>query len=399
MGNPGSNVDLVLTIGFSLITLIWIVVVLTSTYSIMRMRDLPATHEVDLDTDNPPKVTVVLAARDEEDHIENTIRSLLAQKHVDLSVVIVNDGSCDETPTILDRMAEAEDRMQVIHIDELPERWIGKCYALHRGTLKAHGRWILLTDADIRMTPDVIARAVASAESKRAHHICLMPNQQNATRLGQASLLMLFLGMPNAFNKANRDKQGVGFGAFNLVRVDALHDIGGFETLRMEVVDDHQLGHLLHNNGKRTCGFFAGHDVEMDFARTPADVVRALEKNAFAMIRYNIGIACLSAIITAAMVLGAVAGPFTGTFTGLAASAGFLGLIVPGIMFARRFNWPVSAGLLAPLGFIVMLTAGANSIVKTLWSGGVRWHDRFYPLDELRQGMVRLKNVRHTDSM
>lgn len=381
--------DLVLTIGFSLITLLWIVVVLASTYSITRLCDLPAIHAVDLDADDPPEVTVVIAARDEADHIENTIRGLLAQRHVDLSVVVVNDGSRDRTPTILDRMAEAEDRVHVIHIDTLPERWIGKCYALHRGTSEACGGWILLTDADIRMMSDVIARAVAVAESERAHHICLLPRQRNATRLGQASLLMLFLGMPDAFRKANRDKQGVGFGAFNLVRVDALRDIGGFETLRMEVVDDHQLGLLLHRNGKRTRGFFGGHDVEMDFARTPAAVVRALEKNAFAIIRYRIWIACLSAVISGAMVLGAVAGPFTGTFTGLAASVAFLALSVPGVMFARRFNWPVSAGLLAPLGFIVVLTAGANSIVKTLWRGGVRWRDRFYPLDELRRGMVR----------
>ncbi|MFB3118547.1 MAG: glycosyltransferase family 2 protein, partial [Myxococcota bacterium] len=106
--------DLVLTIGFSLITLLWIIVVLASTYSIMRLRDLPAIHAVDLDADEPPKVTAVIAARDEADHIENTIRGLLSQRHVDLSVVVVNDGSRDGTPTILDRMAETEDRVHVI---------------------------------------------------------------------------------------------------------------------------------------------------------------------------------------------------------------------------------------------------------------------------------------------
>jgi len=364
-------------------------VVLTSTYSIALLRDLPAINEEEIDAIDPPKVTTVIAARDEADHIKNTIDGLLAQSHVDLSIVVINDGSRDETPAILDRIAEIEDRVKVIHIDTLPEGWIGKCYALHRGTSEAQGRWILLTDADIRMKPDVIARAVAIAESEQAHHICLLPSQRNATRLGQASLLMLFLGMPDAFRKANRDKLGVGFGAFNLVRADALSDIGGFESLRLEVVDDHQLGLLLHRNGKRTRRFFAGHNVEMDFARTPADVVRAIEKNAFAIIRYSIWIACLLAVISGAMLFGAFAGPFTGTFLGLSASLAFLALSVPGIMFARRFNWPVSAGLLAPLGFIIVLIGGANSIVKTLWRGGVQWRDRFYSLDELRKGMAQ----------
>lgn len=381
--------DLVLTIGFSLITLLWIVVVLASTYSITRLRDLPAIHAVDLDADDPPKVTAVIAARDEADHIENTIRGLLAQCHVDLSVVVVNDGSRDATPTILDRMAEAEDRVQVIHIDTLPEGWIGKCYAVHRGAAEARGRWIMLTDADVRMTSDVIARAVAVAEGERAHHLCILPTQRDATRLGQASLLMLFLGMPDAFRRANRDKQGVGFGAFNLVRADAFRDIGGYETLRMEVVDDHQLGLLLHRNGKRSRGFFGGHDVEMDFARTPGAVLRAIEKNAFAIIRYRTWIACLLTVILAAMVIGAVAGPFTGTKIGMAAGLSFLALGVPGVTLARRFHWPVSAGLLAAPGLIVVLTASANSVVKTLRRSGVQWRDRFYPLDELRRGMVR----------
>jgi len=382
-------VDLVLTIGFSLIALLWTVVVLASGYSITRLRYLPAIGDGDLDADDQPKVNVVIAVRDEADHIENTIRGLLVQRHVDLSVVIVNDGSRDGTQAILDRMAEAEDRVHVIHIDTLPEGWIGKCYALHRGISGARGRWILLTDADVRMTSEVIARSVAAAERERADHVCLLPRQRDASRLGQASLLMLFLGMPDAFRKANRDKLGIGFGAFNLVRADALRDIGGFESLRMEVVDDHQLGLLLFRKGKRTRGFFGGHDVEMDFARTPADVVRAIEKNAFAIIRYRIWLAGLIAVVSGAMVLGFAAGPFTGTYAGMAASAAFLALSLPGVMFARRFNWPVSAGLLAPLGFLVVLIGGANSIVKTLWRGGVRWRDRFYPLNELRKGMVR----------
>jgi len=60
---------------------------------------------------------------------------------------------------------------------------------------------------------------------------------------------------------ANRYGQGW-LGAFNLVRAAAYGQCGGYESLRLTVVDDLKLGLLLCRAGKRTRGFLGGDDVE-----------------------------------------------------------------------------------------------------------------------------------------
>ena len=62
---------------------------------------------------------------------------------------------------------------------------------------------------------------------------------------------------------------------------------------------------------------------------------------------------------------------------------------VPGTMLARRYDWPLLAGLLAPVGLQVVLLAGCNSVLTTIVRGGVRWRDDFHRLADLRRGMVQ----------
>src|SRR4051812_13546373 len=57
------------------------------------------------------KCSVIIAARDEQDRIEATLRHLLAQTGVDLEIIVVNDRSSDRTPEILNRIAKENSRL------------------------------------------------------------------------------------------------------------------------------------------------------------------------------------------------------------------------------------------------------------------------------------------------
>ena len=114
--------------------------------------------------------SVVIAVRDEEGRIENTVRHLLAQKEIDLELIVVDDRSSDRTTEILQRLARGDSRMRVLRVDVLPERWLGKCHACHLGAAAATCQWMLFTDADCWLTPDVIARAIAVADREDADH-------------------------------------------------------------------------------------------------------------------------------------------------------------------------------------------------------------------------------------
>src|SRR5262245_51466753 len=68
-----------------------------------------------------PRLSVIVAARNESDCIESCIRSLFRQDYPDLEVVAVNDRSTDDTAEILERLSvEFADRLRVVHISALP---------------------------------------------------------------------------------------------------------------------------------------------------------------------------------------------------------------------------------------------------------------------------------------
>ena len=62
-----------------------------------------------------PTVSVLIPVHNAESTVESAVRSILRQTLADIEIVIVNDGSTDSTPGILDRMAEQDDRIRVIH--------------------------------------------------------------------------------------------------------------------------------------------------------------------------------------------------------------------------------------------------------------------------------------------
>ena len=234
----------------------------------------------------PPvrRVSVVLAARDEEARIETTIRHLLAQQFVPVDVTVVDDRSKDRTSEILQRLANEDARLRVIRVDLLPEGWLGKCHACHLGAAAATGDWILFTDADCWLKPDVIARALLMAELDGVDHITLTPGVAPHTPAARAWHLAFLITLTDWISGVNRDKPGkyLGLGAFNLARTTAYRQCGGYEALRLTVLDDVKLGLLLRRAGKRTRAFIGGDDTECHWGATAGSMVQVMEKNYFA---------------------------------------------------------------------------------------------------------------------
>ena len=80
------------------------------------------------------------------------------QRGIEAEFIVVDDRSTDQTGEILRRLAKENPRLQVKRVDVLPDGWLGKCHACHVGASAATGDWILFTDADCWLKPDVIAR-------------------------------------------------------------------------------------------------------------------------------------------------------------------------------------------------------------------------------------------------
>lgn len=378
------------TLIFSGTALLFLAMTLAALWNLRWVRRLPALEKLPA-AEGRVRCSVVIAARDEEARIEQTLRHLLAQRGVEAEVIVVDDRSTDSTGEILRRLAKEDARVKVQRVDVLPEGWLGKCHACHVGASAATGEWILFTDADCWLKPDVIARALRVVERDGADHLTMSPGTVVESLGAKAWHLLFLTSLLSWFSGVNRDqpKSFMGIGAFNLVRASAYRQCGGYEALRLTVVDDVKLGLLLRRAGKRTRAFLGADDVECHWGTTVGHLVQIMEKNYFAVLDYRLGLVAAGSVAVMLVSTTLVLGLVSGTAAGLAAGLSPLSLILPAAILARRLGWSWPCAICTPFMFPVFLYALLNSTCVTLRQGGVRWRDTLYPLDKLRAGNVR----------
>jgi cellulose synthase/poly-beta-1,6-N-acetylglucosamine synthase-like glycosyltransferase len=337
------------------------------------------------------RVSVVVAARDEAEVIEATVRGILAQSNVELEVIVASDRSTDATVAILERLAKEDSRVRAVVIDELPDGWLGKCFALDQAAAKATGEWLLFTDADVRLELNAIVRAVQHADQQQVEHVTAWFNSHESTLLGSACWITMILGgMPDHLGGVNRDRPGsfAGTGAFNLVKTAAYRDAGGHTALRLTVFEDVKLGLLLRSAGFRTRVLLGGTWVTADWCVSVGRLIKLLEKNSYSFFNYRLStFVPLIVCILCCWVLSLV-GPFTGTVGGVAALVALLSTLIPAVIYVRRSQLPLGPAFLVPFVWPIAPVIFANSAWTTHRQGGVRWRDTFYPLEQLRDGDI-----------
>jgi hypothetical protein len=306
-------------------------------------------------------------------------------------LIVVDDRSTDRTGEILKRLSKEDSRLKVLRVDALPEGWLGKCYACHVGALAAKGDWILFTDADCWSKPDLLWRALRVAARERADHVTLTSGPAVAGPGLRAGSLLFHLSIANWISGVNRDlaDSHLGIGAFNLIRADAYRQCGGYEALRLTVLDDVKLGLLLRRAGKRTRAFLGADDVEAHWGSGLWSVVGIMEKNYFAALEFNLPLALVLTAFLLLLMGVVVLGAAWGTASGFAAAISPLFLAVPGAILARRLGCSSWVALGLPLVVPVFFCALVNSTFQTVRNGGVRWRETFYSIKTLRAGGVR----------
>lgn len=365
---------------------------LASLRDLRWMHRLPQLQELPTSSVTPlPRCSVIIAARNEEARIENAIRHLLQQTAVTLEIIVVDDRSTDQTTSILDRLAAEDTRVRTLRVDVLPDGWLGKCHACHLGAASATGDWILFTDADCWLSPDMIARSIILAHRDNVDHVTLTSGLAVKTPGLKISHLAFLMTFTNWFSGVNRDlaRSYLGFGAFNLVRAAAYRECGGYQALRLTILDDVKLGLLLRRAGKKSRAFLGGSDVECHWGTTAWSIVKIMEKNYFAALEFRSWLAFLGVMVVAVFSCILVFGFVSGTPAGIAAALSPFTSVLPASILARRLGWSWLNALGVPFMVPLFVYTLLHSTIVTLRQGGVRWRDTFYPIETLRAQGVR----------
>jgi len=340
-----------------------------------------------------PSISLVFAARDEEEKLPAALATLAALDYPYLEIIGVDDRSQDATGRILDDFAAGHPRFRAVHVNDLPSGWLGKPHALQRAYEASTGEWLLFTDADVRFKPDVLRRAVALAEERKLDHLTLVCNVEMHGFWEKT--LLTFFGLAfhlstDANNVSNPNSRAyVGIGAFQLLRRTAYEAIGTHRRLAMEVVDDMKLGKLVKQRGFRSCAGIAQDFVSVRWHAGARNVIRGVTKNLFAALGYNLAFALIS--LAGVLLLNVV--PFIAVFAGhgwirlFSAIAVAVALCMHGGVDVVNRVSPLYA-LTHPIGALVFCYMIVRSVAVTLWQGGVTWRGTFYPLKELKRGVV-----------
>ena len=240
-----------------------------------------------------PRVSIIVPACNEEADIEATLTRLLALDYDKYEVIAVDDRSTDRTGEIMERVAAGASpgRLQVIRISELPAGWMGKPHAMWSAGSQATGDWLLFTDADVLFKPDVLRRAVAYAEAEPADHLVLFPRmimKRPGERMMIAFFQTLFVFGHRPWKVADpKTRDHIGVGAFNMVRRKVYEEVGTFQALRFEVLDDMKLGKIVKNGGHAQRNVFGEDLISIRWAKGAMGVVDNLTKNFFAIMSYQ----------------------------------------------------------------------------------------------------------------
>jgi len=378
----------------------WSVALAWMARALETLRGLPTVpnlllSEYDASPEGSPRIAVIVPARNEQADVGECIRSLLAQDYPGLTIIAVDDRSTDATGAVMESLARNDEshRLKVIHVAELPEAWLGKPHAMavaaELAIAECGAEFLLFTDADVLFRPDAVRRALAYGVESGADHLVLVPTM-TVKRWDEAALLSFFQVFALwaarpwkvADPKALRD--AIGIGAFNLLRTTAYRRVGGFEALRMEIVEDLGLARRVKLAGlaQRLC---YGRDLaSVHWARGIKGIVNVITKNLFAVFRFRVWLLLLGCAHLALLCLM----PFVAVWS--AALAVPAALTIGSIFLMYRLlssRWGLSAwyGLLAPFSAALLVYALLRSMATTLRQGGVVWRGTFYPLAELRK--------------
>jgi hypothetical protein len=335
-------------------------------------------------------VSVLIPARNEEKAIGDAISSVLAASGgIEIEIVVLDDGSTDQTAEIVRRMAEADVRVRLANAPSLPSGWCGKqhaCYVL--AGLARHDLFLFL-DADVRLEPCSISRLAGFLRDSGADLVSGVPRQQTVTILEQVLIPLIhfvLLGfLPLARMRQSRDPSlAAGCGQLFLATRSGYQASGGHAAIRATLHDGIKLPRAFRQAGMLTdlcdatplarCRMYDG------FVAT----WNGLGKNA----TEGLGNPRLILPATALLLAGQVA-PFVILIWGFARGAAWPGIVMaiigcvlawlPRLVAAVIYKQSVFGALSHPIGIVLLLIIQWQALVKRFLGVGSTWRGRTYP--------------------
>jgi cellulose synthase/poly-beta-1,6-N-acetylglucosamine synthase-like glycosyltransferase len=333
-------------------------------------------------------VLVVVPVRDEERNIGPCLEALSLSDYPSLRIQVVDDGSMDGTSEIVRRAAERDGRIRLMAAGDLPCGWLGKSHALWVGTRGAREDWLLFLDADVRVAPSCVGRAVAAAMRRDADLLTVLPRVRVVGFWEQAAQALVVHAITlwldaGEINRAGGPLAGA-IGPFMLFRRTAYEQIGGHQRVRGEVAEDLRLGEAIKMSGKRLVFARGTQVLTVRMYESLEAIVNGWSKNFHVALRGRLWLAPFAAVAlvffhgapVALPLLAGIRSNAVGAAIGLATA---VLAVAARVDFERLYGLPARRCYLAPIGALVVAWILLRSATRAVSGRPSEWKRRLVP--------------------
>jgi len=202
-----------------------------------------------------PLISVCIPARNEERNIRTCVEAMLAQDYPNLEVIVLDDRSSDSTPLILADIASRDSRLHLIGGSDLPKGWVGKPFALFQASAHARGEWLCFVDADTFATPETLSSCYVKAIETNADMFTIMTFQVLGSFWEKVVMPIVMTALsigfsPRRVNDPSR-RDAIANGQFILIKCSTFNAIGGYESVKDQIVEDKAMAEKVKWNGYR----------------------------------------------------------------------------------------------------------------------------------------------------
>ncbi len=357
--------------------------------AVLFVRNLALYAPLPASGQSRPRFSVLIPARNEEANIAAAVRSVLENENADLEVIVLDDASTDRTAEIVRDLAASDARVRLETALPLPAGWCGKQHACHLLAQLARHPLLVFIDADVRLTPDALARMSVFMEQSGAALASGVPLQEMRTfseRLLIPLIHFVMLGfLPIKRMRATSDPACcAGCGQLFIAQREAYMTCGGHSVIRDTLHDGAKLPRVFRAAGFRTDLFDATDIAVCRMFLTNADVWRGLGRNAHealgspqligpaTLLLFGGQILPLCLLIVAC--LQAPLSAWAVSFSLIGTVAAFL----PRLLAVGRFRQPLGSALLHPIGIAALLAIQWFAFFRSLRHRPAVWKGRSY---------------------
>jgi chlorobactene glucosyltransferase len=340
---------------------------------------------------NPPMVSILIPARNEEDKIAACLESLCKQDYPFYEILVLDDNSTDNTAGVVNKLAVKDKHLKLVSGAPLPEGWSGKNYACYQLAKEAKGDWLLFVDADTIHAPHMLKGVIALALESNTSLLSGFPRQIAETpvmKLFTPTWYFILMTWCPLWLMQNSKKNlpSIAIGQFMLFSRREYWRIGGHESVKSKVLEDIWLGVEVHKHGGKHIAVDLSDVVFCKMYDNFRGIWHGLTRSVYAVAEISmIALVFLMIFATVCYLI-----PFYSLwheFLYIDSSNLMKAIIIFQLatiylmrrLADRRFDSnSIASVILHPVGILFLLSVVTNSMARKIAGTGISWKERLY---------------------